>query len=186
MVKMFFLCSYLLSPSGFLGSDELEQNMNMWGLHADKTKFTSTRLRCRTEERLEACSMNEPGHFPPPDFGSPPPNSLRLPGSSSFHPSMWSWGDTPSEAGWHNGAAAGFGFPSSRGNYGPKRPYGELTMSISNANIVVLVRYNWHLTLLSWPIISLNWIPWISLKLFFTLDVTNAAVTTKISHVWDQ
>ncbi|XP_051283935.1 nuclear fragile X mental retardation-interacting protein 1 isoform X2 [Dicentrarchus labrax] len=80
--------------------------------------------------------MNEPGHYPPPDFGCPPPNSIRhpqQPRSSSFHPNMWSWGETTSEpswvhsgqAGWHQGDATGFGFPPGRGNSGPKRPYGQ-------------------------------------------------------------
>uniref|UniRef100_A0A8P4GEJ9 C2H2-type domain-containing protein n=1 Tax=Dicentrarchus labrax TaxID=13489 RepID=A0A8P4GEJ9_DICLA len=84
--------------------------------------------------------MNEPGHYPPPDFGCPPPNSIRhpqQPRSSSFHPNMWSWGETTSEpswvhsgqAGWHQGDATGFGFPPGRGNSGPKRPYGELLIN---------------------------------------------------------
>lgn len=85
------------------------------------------------------CSMTEPGHYPPPDFGCPPPNSIQHQqqqprSSSSFHPSMWSWCETPSEpswghsgqAGWYQGEAAGFGSPTGRGNYGPKRPYGGL------------------------------------------------------------
>ncbi|XP_070814065.1 FMR1-interacting protein NUFIP1 [Chaetodon trifascialis] len=83
--------------------------------------------------------MSAPEHYPPPDFGCPPPNAIQpfqphqQPRTSSFDPSMWSWCETPSEpswnhssqAGWHHGPAAGFGFPSSRGNYGPKRPHGQ-------------------------------------------------------------
>ncbi|XP_068165608.1 FMR1-interacting protein NUFIP1 isoform X1 [Antennarius striatus] len=77
--------------------------------------------------------MNEPGHYPPPDFSCPPQNSIQQPRSSGFHPSMWSWGDTPPEpsrdysgqAGWHQGAAGRFGFPPGRGNCGPVRPYGQ-------------------------------------------------------------
>ncbi|XP_023268681.1 nuclear fragile X mental retardation-interacting protein 1-like, partial [Seriola lalandi dorsalis] len=91
--------------------------------------------------------MNEPGHYPSPDFGCPPPNTIQpfqqhqkhqqhqqqQPSSSSFHPNMWSWCETPSEpswdyraqAGWHHGAAPAFGFPPGRGNHGPKRPYGQ-------------------------------------------------------------
>ncbi|XP_038573026.1 nuclear fragile X mental retardation-interacting protein 1-like, partial [Micropterus salmoides] len=83
--------------------------------------------------------MSDPGHYPPPDFGCPPPSSIQpfqyqqQPHSSGFHPSMWSWGETHSEsswdhrgqAGWHHGPAAGFGFPSGRGSYEPKRPYGQ-------------------------------------------------------------
>uniref|UniRef100_A0A8C2XM03 C2H2-type domain-containing protein n=1 Tax=Cyclopterus lumpus TaxID=8103 RepID=A0A8C2XM03_CYCLU len=60
-------------------------------------------------------SMNEQGHYPPPDFGCPPPNTIQhfqqKPHASSFHPGMWSWGETSSEpprdysgqAGWHHG-----------------------------------------------------------------------------------
>ncbi|XP_042368971.1 nuclear fragile X mental retardation-interacting protein 1 [Plectropomus leopardus] len=79
--------------------------------------------------------MGEPGLYPSPDFGCPPPNSIQQqqPRSSNFHPSMWSWSETPTEptwdysgqAGWHHGAASGSGFPSGRGNYGHKRPYGQ-------------------------------------------------------------
>ncbi|XP_034072808.1 nuclear fragile X mental retardation-interacting protein 1 isoform X1 [Gymnodraco acuticeps] len=80
--------------------------------------------------------MNEPRHYPPPDFSCPPPDFIQpfqqqqQPGSSSFHPSMWSWGETPEpswesrgQAGWHTGA--GFGPPSGRGDYGSKRPHGQ-------------------------------------------------------------
>uniref|UniRef100_A0A3Q2U735 Nuclear FMR1 interacting protein 1 n=1 Tax=Fundulus heteroclitus TaxID=8078 RepID=A0A3Q2U735_FUNHE len=52
--------------------------------------------------------MNEPGRYPPPDFGWPPPDFMQQqqqqqqqqPRSSSFHPSMWNWGETPSEPSW--------------------------------------------------------------------------------------
>ncbi|KAL7369507.1 hypothetical protein ABVT39_000971 [Epinephelus coioides] len=87
--------------------------------------------------------MAEPGHYPPPDFGCPPPNTIQSfqqqqqqqqqSRSSSFQPSMWSWSETPTEPiwdyssqpGWQHGAVAGSGFPSGRGNYGAKRPYGQ-------------------------------------------------------------
>ncbi|XP_028249000.1 FMR1-interacting protein NUFIP1 isoform X2 [Parambassis ranga] len=72
--------------------------------------------------------MTEPGHYPPPDFSCPPPNSIQLlqqqqSRSSSFHPSMWTWGETPSEPSWnygagpgwtqHTAAGPGYGFPGS-------------------------------------------------------------------------
>nr|XP_040037101.1 nuclear fragile X mental retardation-interacting protein 1 isoform X1 [Gasterosteus aculeatus aculeatus] len=79
--------------------------------------------------------MNDQGHYPPPDFGCPPPGTIpdQQQHASGFHPSMWSWGDTSSEpvwdhsgqAGWQHGAAAGFGSPPGRGNYGHKRPHGQ-------------------------------------------------------------
>lgn len=48
--------------------------------------------------------MSEPERYPPPDFSCPPPNFLQQqPRSSSFHPSMWSWGETPSEPSWSRG-----------------------------------------------------------------------------------
>lgn len=82
--------------------------------------------------------MNDQGHYPPPDFGCPPPGTIpdQQQHASGFHPSMWSWGDTSSEpvwdhsgqAGWQHGAAAGFGSPPCRGNYGHKRPHGELSI----------------------------------------------------------
>ncbi|KAM9836252.1 FMR1-interacting protein NUFIP1 [Aulostomus maculatus] len=73
--------------------------------------------------------MNEPGLYPPPDFGCPPPNSIQSfqqqqPRPSSFHPGMWTWSETVSEPGWNQSAQAGW-HPSSRGSYGPKRPYGQ-------------------------------------------------------------
>lgn len=91
--------------------------------------------------------MNDPGHYPPPDFGSPAPNSIQpfqrqqqqqQSRTSGFHASMWSWSDTPSEpswdyggqAGWSNGAAAGYGFNSMRGHYGHQHPYGELQITV--------------------------------------------------------
>lgn len=79
--------------------------------------------------------MNDSVYYPPPDFGSPPPDSFQQqqPRSSSFHPAMWVWSETPTEpswdrggnAGWHNGSAGGCGFPTDHGNRGPARPYGE-------------------------------------------------------------
>ncbi|KAF7659350.1 hypothetical protein LDENG_00298920 [Lucifuga dentata] len=86
--------------------------------------------------------MNGPRHCPPPDFGCPPPNSIHTPPqtvqqqqprSSSFHPNMWSWSETPVEpswghsgqAGWHYGQQAGFGVPADCGSYGPRRSYGH-------------------------------------------------------------
>ncbi|XP_017282285.1 nuclear fragile X mental retardation-interacting protein 1 [Kryptolebias marmoratus] len=72
--------------------------------------------------------MNVPERYPPPDFSCPPPVSFQQqPRSSSFHPSMWSWGETPSEPGWTYGEAAGEGysFPSDRGHYGHKGPYSQ-------------------------------------------------------------
>lgn len=105
----------------------------MWEQHRVIASSALEELHCRREARLR--EMNEPGHYPPPDFGCPPPNSIQpfqqQPRSSGFHPNMWSWSETPSEpswdyshqAGWHHGAAAGF--PPGCGNYRPKRPYGK-------------------------------------------------------------
>ncbi|XP_035005850.2 nuclear fragile X mental retardation-interacting protein 1 [Hippoglossus stenolepis] len=70
--------------------------------------------------------MNENGHYPPPDFGIPQPNSFQqLPRSSSFQAGMWSWSETPTEssswgeqAGWHPGA-------SGHAHGRPPRPYGQ-------------------------------------------------------------
>lgn len=101
-----------------------------------------------------ASSMNEQGHYPPPDFGCPPPNTIQPfqqprppPRTSSFHPSMWNWCDASSEpswdysgqAGWHRGAAPTFGDPSGRVDYGPKRPYGEY---VWNAIYITLIVFN--------------------------------------------
>ncbi|XP_037335676.2 nuclear fragile X mental retardation-interacting protein 1 isoform X2 [Pungitius pungitius] len=79
--------------------------------------------------------MNDQGHYPPPDFGCPPQDTIpnHQQHTSGFHPSMWSWGETSSEpawdhsgqAGWQHGAAVGFGSPPGRGNYGHKRPHGQ-------------------------------------------------------------
>ncbi|KAK9523823.1 hypothetical protein VZT92_017712 [Zoarces viviparus] len=83
--------------------------------------------------------MDEHRHYPPPGFSCPPPTSIQTyqqqqpPHASGFQASMWSWSETSSEpvwdysgqAGWHHGAAAEFGFPSGRGNYGQKRPHGQ-------------------------------------------------------------
>ncbi|KAM9328544.1 FMR1-interacting protein NUFIP1 [Pholidichthys leucotaenia] len=71
--------------------------------------------------------MSDQGHYPPPDFSSPPPNSIQQqPRSSSFHPSMWSWAETPTEPRWDYGGNRGwntdYGSPSGRGSCGPKRP----------------------------------------------------------------
>lgn len=87
------------------------------------------------EGRLRVVSMAEPGQYPSPDFGSPPPNSFQHQShySGGFHPNMWSWGCTPTEpswdhggpTGWHPGAAPWFG--SSHRGHGPEKPYGKLT-----------------------------------------------------------
>lgn len=80
---------------------------------------------------LTESSMNEPGLYPPPDFACPPPNSIQpfqqQPRSSSFHPSMWNWGETSCESSWDYSGQAGWqrGYPSGRANCGPKRPYSE-------------------------------------------------------------
>lgn len=142
--KMYFIAAQMfcvlpvLAEVTNLRTNEREQNMYMWELRGgEKPSFTSNKLHCRREERLRTCSMNESGHYPPPDFSGLSSNTTQYqqqPRSSSFHSSMWSWSETPSEpswdhsgpAGWHHGAAAGFGFQSGRGNYGPKRPYGKL------------------------------------------------------------
>lgn len=82
-------------------------------------------------------SMAEPGQYPPPDFGCPPPSSFQHQPHSrpgSFHPSMWSWSSTPTEpswdhggpAGWHSGGAPWFGSAQNHWGHGPGRPYGEL------------------------------------------------------------
>ncbi|XP_053703937.1 nuclear fragile X mental retardation-interacting protein 1 [Synchiropus splendidus] len=41
--------------------------------------------------------MSEPAHYPSPDFDRPPTNSFTLPSRSSFHASMWSWTESPTE-----------------------------------------------------------------------------------------
>nr|XP_057907497.1 nuclear fragile X mental retardation-interacting protein 1 [Doryrhamphus excisus] len=62
--------------------------------------------------------MDKRGHYPSPNFECPPPNSIQLtwpqqqqqqpPRTSSFHHSMWTWNEGPSESGWWNhGAASG-------------------------------------------------------------------------------
>ncbi|KAM4710711.1 FMR1-interacting protein NUFIP1 [Anableps anableps] len=70
--------------------------------------------------------MSESERYPPPDFSCASPNFMQQqrPRSSSFHPSMWSWGETPSEPSWsqfgyHQGQAAG---PA---HYGPKPPFNQ-------------------------------------------------------------
>ncbi|KAL3999254.1 ATP-dependent Clp protease, protease subunit [Sarotherodon galilaeus] len=82
--------------------------------------------------------MNESANYPPPDFGFPPSNSFQSfqqqqSHSSSFHPTMWSWSETPTEHSWgcdssvgrHHGSAASYGFSSNRGNHGPTHTYGQ-------------------------------------------------------------
>ncbi|XP_076736811.1 FMR1-interacting protein NUFIP1 isoform X4 [Maylandia zebra] len=82
--------------------------------------------------------MNESANYPPPDFGSPPSNSFQSfqqqqSHSSSFHPTMWSWSETPTEHTWgcdssvgrHHGSAASYGFSSNRGNHGPTHTYSQ-------------------------------------------------------------
>lgn len=103
-------------------------------------------FHCRRKERRQLSSMSEAGHYPPPDFSCPPPDFLQpfqqqqqqQPSSSSFHPGMWSWAESPSEpswdyngqASWNHGASSGYGFQSGRGNYAPKRPYGEQSVTL--------------------------------------------------------
>lgn len=93
--------------------------------------------------------MGESRHYPPPDFTRPPPDFIQpfqhqqqQPRTSTFRPSMWSWSETPTEPSWEsaqagrqNGAAAGIGFTSNRGNYVPRRPYGKLYGDICTATI---------------------------------------------------
>lgn len=73
--------------------------------------------------------MSDTGHYPPPDFSCPLPNTFQQqqPKTSSFHPGMWSWQETPSETSWgysttgysnYNGATANYGSQSARGGYG--------------------------------------------------------------------
>ncbi|KAM4538278.1 FMR1-interacting protein NUFIP1 [Fundulus diaphanus] len=68
--------------------------------------------------------MNEPGRYPPPDFSWPPPDFMQQqqqqqqPRSSSFHPSMWNWGETPSEPSWGRGINQG-GYHHRPAHYGP-------------------------------------------------------------------
>ncbi|XP_056157038.1 nuclear fragile X mental retardation-interacting protein 1 [Lampris incognitus] len=85
--------------------------------------------------------MNELGRYPPPVFDCRPQNAVLNPQtvqpqshSSSFHPSMWSWPETPSETwdhnqgpgGWQYGAPSGFDRGGGPGRpFGPKRPYGQ-------------------------------------------------------------
>lgn len=95
-------------------------------------------LHCQREERFWPGGMNESANYPPPDFGSPPSNSFQSfqqqrSHSSSFHPTMWSWSETPTEHTWgcdssvgrHHGLAASYGFSSNRGNHGPTHTYSE-------------------------------------------------------------
>ncbi|KAM4601575.1 FMR1-interacting protein NUFIP1 isoform 2-T2 [Polymixia lowei] len=76
--------------------------------------------------------MNGSGHYPPPDFDCPqnliikPPTSQHQ--SNNFHPSMWSWYETPSDPRDYSGhgawqcGASGSGFEDHDGRYG--RPAG--------------------------------------------------------------
>ncbi|XP_054915153.1 nuclear fragile X mental retardation-interacting protein 1 [Poeciliopsis prolifica] len=49
--------------------------------------------------------MGDSQRYPPPDFSCPPPNFIQpqQTHSSSFHPSMWSWGQAPPQASWGHG-----------------------------------------------------------------------------------
>ncbi|MED6238968.1 hypothetical protein ATANTOWER_032948 [Ataeniobius toweri] len=68
--------------------------------------------------------MSEPERYPPPDFSCSPPNFMQQrPRSSNFHPSMWSWGETPSEPSWGRGINQGgyhWGEAAGPAHYGPK------------------------------------------------------------------
>ncbi|XP_014853536.1 PREDICTED: nuclear fragile X mental retardation-interacting protein 1 isoform X2 [Poecilia mexicana] len=80
--------------------------------------------------------MSESERYPPPDFSCPPPNfscpppnfiqqpQQQQPRSSSFHSSMWSWGQTPFEPSWGQG-----GYYHSQANgpayYGPKPQFNQ-------------------------------------------------------------
>ncbi|XP_072306915.1 FMR1-interacting protein NUFIP1 [Eucyclogobius newberryi] len=66
--------------------------------------------------------MSESGHYPPPDFSSPPPNTFQQqPRTSSFHPGMWSWQETPEASPGYSS----YGYPSAWGNYGTNVPHGH-------------------------------------------------------------
>ncbi|XP_061692705.1 nuclear fragile X mental retardation-interacting protein 1 [Syngnathoides biaculeatus] len=58
------------------------------------------------------CSMEKPGFYPPPDFDCPPPSSIQASrpqqpvSKSNFHPSMWTWSETPSEPTWAQSSQA--------------------------------------------------------------------------------
>lgn len=120
----------------------------MWDRHGRQHK-------CMEEKSTWTYEMKESSHYPSPDFTRPPPDFIQpfqqqqQPRASSFQPSMWSWAEAPTEpgwdsarAGWQNGAAAGVGFSSHRGNYGPRRPYGKLCRHrYSN---ITLCSYQWH------------------------------------------
>ncbi|MEQ2178563.1 hypothetical protein GOODEAATRI_015377, partial [Goodea atripinnis] len=73
--------------------------------------------------------MSEPDRYPPPDFSCPPPNFMQQrPRSSNFHPSMWSWGETPSEPSWGRGINQGgyhWGEAAGPAHYGPKPHFSQ-------------------------------------------------------------
>lgn len=107
------------------------------------------------EKSTWPCEMKESRHYPSPDFTRPPPDFIQpflqqqQPRTSSFQPSMWSWAEAPTEpgwdsawAGWQNGAAAGVGFSSHHGNYGPRRPYGKLYIHLYSN--ITQCSYQWH------------------------------------------
>ncbi|XP_077370535.1 FMR1-interacting protein NUFIP1 [Festucalex cinctus] len=83
--------------------------------------------------------MDKPGSYPPPNFDCPPPNSIQLPqpqppaSRSNFHPSMWTWIESPCElepnwasggqTNWNHRLASGATVQS--GNRGFKNSSGE-------------------------------------------------------------
>ena len=115
-----------------------EQNKHMWDLRGEN--WETLRNFTDTPRRKQLPGMNEHGHYPPPDFGIPQPNSFQqLPRSSSFQPGMWSWNETPTEsstwgeqAGWHPGA-------SGHAHGRPHRPYGAFHIQETDYMRMLLV-----------------------------------------------
>ncbi|XP_077429897.1 FMR1-interacting protein NUFIP1 isoform X2 [Vanacampus margaritifer] len=83
--------------------------------------------------------MDKLGSYPPPNFDCPPPNTIQLPqpqppaSKSNFHPSMWTWLESPcepeptwaygSQTNWNHRPASGAAVPSQ--NHGSQNSHGR-------------------------------------------------------------
>ncbi|XP_061547036.1 nuclear fragile X mental retardation-interacting protein 1 isoform X2 [Phycodurus eques] len=85
-------------------------------------------------------SMDKLGSYPPPNFDCPPPNSIQVSrpqqpvSRSNFHPSMWTWSETPSESepSWAYSGRAASGPASQSRNNGCREWYHTGQQSWSN------------------------------------------------------
>ncbi|XP_027865702.1 FMR1-interacting protein NUFIP1 isoform X2 [Xiphophorus couchianus] len=77
--------------------------------------------------------MSESQRYPPPDFSCPPPDFMQQQPQqqppqqtrfSSFHSSMWSWGQTPCEPSWGQGGYY-HGQADGPAHYGPKPQFNQ-------------------------------------------------------------